>query len=188
MTNLLELYQANNYNTDKYNLGYIENVYNDLFKDYTDPIQFLEIGTYFGGSIQMWSDYFHPDSTIHGIDMHPCEAIKGIPNVKEYIIDAYDKNNIQIFKNNFFDIIVDDGPHTLESFLILIEIYKSKLKKGGILVIEDIINKDWTPQIIKKAMKLKYKKIELKDMAGKQKTDHLLSLWSEQLDIIILTK
>jgi hypothetical protein len=35
---------------------------------------------------------------------------------------------------------------------------------------------------------VKYKKIELKDMAGKQKTDHLLSLWSEQLDIIILTK
>lgn len=188
MQTLLQLYQDKNYNTDKYNLGYIDNLYNDLFKDYIKPIQFLEIGTYFGGSTEMWSDYFNKDSTIHTIDMNYCQAVDPIPNVKQYVFDAYDKKNLSIFNNNYFDIIVDDGPHTLESFLTLVEIYKPKLKKNGILVIEDIIDKDWTPLIIEKATKLKYKKIELKNMAGKQKTEWLLNLWSQQLDIIVLTK
>jgi len=50
--------------------------------------------------------------------------------------DAYDEKFSKKFKQ--FDIIIDDGPHTLESQLKSIELYLPKLKQDGLFIIEDI--------------------------------------------------
>lgn len=42
-----------------------------------------------------------------------------------------------------FDIVIDDGPHTLESMIKFIQLYSQVMKKDGILVIEDIQSWDW---------------------------------------------
>ena len=55
-----------------------------------------------------------------------------------YFGDAYDKNFSDTFDK--FDIIIDDGPHTLDSQLKSIELYLPKLKKDGIFIIEDVQN------------------------------------------------
>ena len=52
-------------------------------------------------------------------------------------------NNIyQLIQNKLgnkkFDFILDDGPHTLESQIEFIKIYKDYLSENGILIIEDI--------------------------------------------------
>ena len=45
-------------------------IYTKHFGHYRDrPIKMLEIGVFRGGSLRMWKDYFHPDSTIVGIDI-----------------------------------------------------------------------------------------------------------------------
>ena len=36
------------------------------------------------------------------------------------------------------DIIIDDGPHTVESQILFLQKYLPKLNKGGILIIEDV--------------------------------------------------
>ena len=35
----------------------------------------LEIGVFFGGSLELWRKYFGPDATIFGIDINPCAPI-----------------------------------------------------------------------------------------------------------------
>ena len=36
------------------------------------------------------------------------------------------------------DILIDDGPHTLQSHQKLLELYLPKMNKGGYVIIEDI--------------------------------------------------
>ncbi|MGI9263102.1 MAG: class I SAM-dependent methyltransferase, partial [Woeseiaceae bacterium] len=45
-------------------------IYARHFERFRDrPIRMLEIGVFRGGSLRMWKDYSHPDSTIVGIDV-----------------------------------------------------------------------------------------------------------------------
>ena len=58
-----------------------------------------------------------------------------------YIMDAFAKENTDKIKQmypNGFDIIIEDGPHTLESQIYAIQNYTQLLKEGGILIIEDV--------------------------------------------------
>jgi hypothetical protein len=115
-----------------------------------------------GGSIKLWYDYF-VNSTIYGLD------IQDLSNVNEDIInkdriklftsvDAYDCNFIEEnFKNIKFDILIDDGPHTLESMIFFLKNYSPLLNNNGVLVIEDVQDYKWfdilyenTPDELKK--------------------------------------
>ena len=48
-----------------------------------------------------------------------------------------------------YDIIIDDGPHTLQSMQICAQYYTSMLTDNGILVIEDVQDINWIPLILK---------------------------------------
>jgi len=104
-----------------------------------------------GGSIKLWHDYF-PNSTIYGLDIIPVsnvnEEIIDKERIKLYTsVDAYDTAFIEntFIKNNIkFDILIDDGPHTLDSMIFFVKYYLPLLKDDGILVIEDIPDMNWT--------------------------------------------
>lgn len=42
-----------------------------------------------------------------------------------------------------FDIMIDDGPHTLESMIYFITMYSPLMKEDGILVVEDVQQIAW---------------------------------------------
>jgi len=46
-----------------------------------------------------------------------------------------------------FDIMIDDGPHTLESMIFFIENYSKLLEDDGILVVEDVQSIEWIEQL-----------------------------------------
>jgi len=105
-----------------------------------------------GGSIKLWHDYFQ-NATIHALDIIPLhdiwDEIKNNNRISIYhSSDAYEE---KFFNDNFlnkdikFDIMIDDGPHTLESMLTFIKLYSNVLANDGILVIEDIQSIDWIP-------------------------------------------
>jgi hypothetical protein len=48
-----------------------------------------------------------------------------------------------------FDIIIDDGPHTLESMIFFIENYSKLLEEDGILVVEDVQSIEWIEDLKK---------------------------------------
>lgn len=183
---LSERYLQGGYCTDKYQLGYYDHFYEKHFKPFTeDPINILEIGIRGGGSIKIWKEYFHPDSNVYGGEI---ENFTPIENTTCYKMDMYSQEALNLFEDSYFDIIVDDGPHTYESFESVITKYYSKIKDGGILVVEDIVNPSWVDPLLELSKLTGYSKIESFNMSGKQKYQDLLDRWKDGLYILKLTK
>jgi hypothetical protein len=141
--------------TDKNTVHSYIDVYEALFskkRDTATHVLEIGIGPYApnGGSIKMWAGYF-PNAQIHTAD------VIGIDEVNPEIIDhpriylhtsnnAYNRSfvtNTFSSKDMKFDILIDDGPHTLESMCQFLVLYLPMLKRDGILVIEDIQSPDW---------------------------------------------
>ena len=123
---------------------YIRSYYNEAFADNSKPINLLEIGVYKGKSLELWSKHFGPDSKIYGFDVedHIVPEFIAQPNIYFEFKDAYADETIAEFKDEYFDIIVDDGPHTLQSQIDCITKWWPKLAVGGKMVIEDIQSED----------------------------------------------
>jgi hypothetical protein len=75
------------------------------------------------------------------------DVIKNNDKIKLYTsTDAYNQTFIQnelILKPVRFDMILDDGPHTLESMKTYVKYYSQLLTEDGILILEDIQSWDW---------------------------------------------
>ena len=183
---LSDIFDIQKYNTDKNDLGYLENFYDDfLIKFKEHPINFMEIGVYNGGSIKLWKDYLHKDSIIYASDINYFEHING---TYSFIGDMYSNEQVSKFSDEYFDIIIDDGPHSFESFVVLMQKYFSKIKKGGNLIIEDVIDSNWVEPLVKLSYSLGYSDCEIVDMTEKQKTNELLERWKNGLYILKITK
>lgn len=126
-------------------------------------INLLEIGVDSGKSLVLWNQWF-TNGKIFGLDINDLRFPIDTPNIIFTKADAYRTETASMFEDNFFDYIIDDGPHSLESFLSVIPLYFSKLCVGGKLVIEDISNIEWIPQLEELASKFDctYKTIDLR--------------------------
>jgi len=183
---LSDIFDIQQHPTDKNDLGYIDNFYDDFFaKLKSNPITMLEIGVYNGGSIQLWKDYLHSESVIYAGDVNYFDHIEGTCSI---IGDMYSESQISKFVDNYFDLIIDDGPHTFESFVILMQKYHSKIKSQGTLIIEDIIQPNWVKPLSDLSYALGYSNCGVVEMTGKQKTDELLNRWKNGLYILKITK
>lgn len=126
-----------------------------------DHITIMEIGVLNGESINLWSKYFENAKEIIGVDINITnQAINTVNPTDEVVLersDAYSDDYVNFIRNNFFDYIIDDGPHTLWSQIAFIELYYKKAKKGGKLIIEDIQSKSDLDAIEQRLKELKYK-------------------------------
>ena len=117
---------------------YVDEVYEGLFapvREYTQKI--LEIGVHHGGSMLLWERYF-PNAEIHGVDITPSVFFwEEHARIKLKICDAYTTDTVDYLDNNY-DIIIDNGAHTLDSMRFFVKNYLAKLSINGIAVIEDI--------------------------------------------------
>jgi len=98
----------------------------------------LEIGLGQGGSLQIWSRYFHPASTIVGLDIDPACSVLAEEGYHIVIGDQADEGTLEKLRElGPFDIILDDGSHVGShqhaSFFGLWQ----AVRPGGIYVIED---------------------------------------------------
>lgn len=145
---LLEQYYTKEYNTDKEDLHcYISEYYSGVFSPYKEnDIKILEIGIRHGGSIQLWRDFF-TNAAVYGIDSGE-EATATVDNCTIIDADAYHINTVISLPNDF-DFIIDDGPHTLESQIRFILLYRDKIKRRGRLIIEDIQSYENLNELIK---------------------------------------
>ena len=155
---LLEIINQNDYiikhGTDKEaKHKYCSAFYDNAFCDLKDKkLNILEIGIQNGSSLVLWNEYFK-NSIIYGIDNTNFinDRLDTYPRIKTIIQDAYKKeltSNLPLF-----DIIIDDGPHTLESQIKFINNYFKKLNKNGKLFIEDVDGKHNLNELRKEASK-----------------------------------
>jgi cephalosporin hydroxylase len=136
--------------------SYCSLVYENLFAPYRDKtLNILEIGICHGGSLILWNDYF-PNATIIGVDNDDQTAppLKLYNRISTHFVDAYSDN----FANtiNDIDILIDDGPHSLDSQLQCIDLYLHKVRSGGLFIIEDIRSIDNANKLIEKVKHLNY--------------------------------
>lgn len=123
-------------------------VYERLFKPFLEldsdqfhrAIRLLEIGTDGGGGLRMYQEYF-PYAQITGVDISPIpDAVKDQPRIMHYQEDAYKQSTVALLEAVFhqFDILIDDGPHTLGSQMFFVQNYPHLLTPEGIAIVEDI--------------------------------------------------
>jgi hypothetical protein len=126
--------------------SYISGYYEQKFSNLIDSnITLVEIGVRSGASLKLWKEYFS-NANIIGIDNLSDLNNHQVPinkswinseNVKFIFGDAYNSQVVDQIENKI-DILIDDGPHTFESHVKLLELYIPKMNKNGIVVIEDI--------------------------------------------------
>lgn len=183
--------------TDKHSThSYIENFYEKNFLPYRNKkITLAEIGTSGGWSIRLWYYYFEKANMIYALDCFSFidfqnfiekgepdsthmnmgyKAIEPPKNIKYIIGDAYSTDICNLIPN--CDIIIDDGPHSLESQLKSVELYLPKVNPGGLFIIEDISSVENQKQIHEKALSIfphfKYEVLDFRET--KQRYDDLM--------------
>jgi hypothetical protein len=134
-----------------------QHAYLDTYEKLLSPLrdsarQILEIGIGgHAGGLRLFRAYF-PNATIHGADITSPKPEWGPVLTDERIIlhagtDAYTMDFIREMSSIKFDVIVDDGPHTLESMKVVVTEYSKLLKEGGILIIEDVQDIGWIEEL-----------------------------------------
>lgn len=124
---------------------YIDSYYtNILDSDFKGTI--LEIGIQNGYSSVLWREWM-PNAKLIGIEYQPArddlkQFLETI-NVDCIIDDGYATHVVSMFDDESIDILIDDGPHTLESQIACIIKWFPKVKRGGKLIIEDVQSPEW---------------------------------------------
>lgn len=174
----LYLNEGQQWGTNKFCVHPYADKYEELFTTYKNKqIKILEIGVYHGGSAIIWDKYF-PLADITIVDIEPRLSVQNITNRVDHsrtrivINDAYSDNFVKSIGN--FDIVIDDGPHDLQSQLNFIKLYYPKLNDGGLLIIEDVQHGHWFEEMIKLVSD---KKHECIDYSGYKTDSKLFILW-----------
>lgn len=118
---------------------YLE-TYDKLFKPFQKGCTFMEIGLAMGESIRLFDEYFE-NSKIVGVDLSIVfEPLKYKNDVT--LIAADGTKPIDQLKDQTFDIILEDASHMTQDQIDTFNLYKNKMKKGGVYIIEDILALD----------------------------------------------
>ena len=127
------------YKTDKAT----EHQYCDFYEQHLshlrfDKIKLLEIGIYKNQSLMMWKEYF-PNAEIHGIDIvdYTGNMIEG---VHYHCFNVENIADITRFsqQHSDWDIIIDDGGHTMKQQQFAFKYLWKSLKSSGIFIMEDL--------------------------------------------------
>ena len=161
---------------------YLEAYYTEEFANPERVMSVLEIGVQNGGSLILWHEWF-TNAKIVGIDiMDAClnnykEASLGreFPRIEIIIADGYERAIADAHKDNSYDYIIDDGPHSIESMKLAIELWMPKVKQGGKLIIEDVQSVEWFEELASHAKKFGYEKYRTFDFReNKLRSDDLI--------------
>ncbi len=112
----------------------------------------LEIGVSGGGSIAMWAEFF-PNVEIFGVDKDKdkvalIEELEQNPRVHLFFEDAYKLKFVKKLNGLKFDIILDDGDHSVPTWMWFLKRYPKFLADDGILMIEDIYSPEHAQHLI----------------------------------------
>ena len=137
------------YDVDALELGYTRHYSDILESSRYDITKVLEIGVETGRSHRMWLEYFE-NATIYGYDIFQYgvdefnKLQEGNPYLDRSVMFKGDQANIvdlQRFiseNGGDFDMIIDDGGHTMEQMQISLNYLWDQVKPGGLYVIEDL--------------------------------------------------
>lgn len=145
MKSLTELFQEHDGRLIRKWVHYLA-IYEKHFQRFRDrqPVV-LEIGTYQGGSLQLWRNYFGLGTKIIGVDINPRCAEFADPNTQIFIGDQSDRAFLRKLRQQIppVDILIDDGGHRMEQQMVTFEELFPHVKPEGIYLCEDLHTSYW---------------------------------------------
>ena len=150
--------------------------YESLLSPYRDNSSVLEIGLWEGDSIRMWSEYF-TNSSIMGVDIYESRTggLHLDPNYNVVIHDATKLSFLDIIKDSKFDVIIDDGSHYLHEQIQTFHLLKNSINKGGLYIIEDIKDIDYSRRYFEDSLHHNCEIIDLRE--EKNRKDDVLVVY-----------
>lgn len=109
------------------------------------PVRVLEIGVYRGGGLGMLSKYLGPSAHIVGLDVDDA-AVKAVAGRFPVVLGDQEDPEVLIALNEKygpFDIVIDDGGHTMRQQIVSIETLYPLLNDGGVYLVEDCHTSYW---------------------------------------------
>ncbi len=149
----------NKHGSDKSTAHDYHLVYSEVFEklNKTDPINILEIGIgsqnpsipsrmcklfKVGGSHKAYKEYF-PNAQVFGADIDK-DTLFSEDRIKTSYVDQLDPVTFEEMHKNFnspaYDLIVEDGLHSFVASLNTLNFALKYIKKGGVIVLEDLNN------------------------------------------------
>jgi len=139
---------------DKASLGYIRHYESRFDSIRLNVTKILEIGVETGKSHRMWLEYF-PNATVYGLDIfNESDRSNYVREFNRLQQSCKHLDRSILFKGNQeneddlrkfidlygsdFDIIIDDGGHTMKQQQISLKCLFNHVKPGGYYVIEDL--------------------------------------------------
>jgi hypothetical protein len=100
------------------------------------PIKLLEIGILQGASIKMWEEYF-TKASLHAVDIYDFSSLNS-NRIQTYLVNQEKEEELKTLPKDF-DVIIDDGGHTMIQQQVTLKVlFLDHLKEGGIYVLEDL--------------------------------------------------
>lgn len=121
-------------------------IYDRHFRQFRGrPVTIVEFGIQYGGSSQMWREYFGPDATIYGVDIDPrCKAWEE-DSFRVFIGDQGDPEFLRSIAEKIgpVDIVIEDGGHFPLHQITTFEVFYPLIRRGGVFLIEDLHTSYW---------------------------------------------
>jgi len=124
---------------------YFDIYHRHLARFRNEAVTLVEFGVYHGGSLQMWKRYFGPRVQIVGVDINPaCKSLEE-DQVQIYIGDQEDRAFLRALCSELgrFDIVIDDGGHTMRQQIVTFEEMFPHLAAPGAYLAEDLHTSYW---------------------------------------------
>jgi hypothetical protein len=145
--NFLDTYFLNSPHGTLHKWLHYFDIYDKTFSRFRGKkVTVLEIGVFRGGSLQMWREYFGSNAQIVGVDIDPqCKRYED-ERISIEIGSQEDENFLKtlVEKYGHFDVIIDDGGHTMNQQKVSFDKLFGAVPFGGVYLCEDCHTSYWT--------------------------------------------
>lgn len=150
-------------------------------------VSVLEIGVYRGGSMRMWSRFFGPDARLVGVDIDPVALISAGDRYTVVLADQADPDAMRKVAEKYgpFDVIIDDGGHSMVQQITSIEALFPMLNDGGVYLVEDCHTSYWDDYEGGRGREgtfMEWVKTRLDDLNGYHQDNAVDPVWTRQVD------
>jgi hypothetical protein len=147
----------------------------------------LEIGVYQGGSLDLWEHYLGPGAVLVGVDVDEAAIRMADPGRTIVLGDQADPEFLASVVAQYgpFDIIIDDGGHTMEQQIVSIEALFPTLAEGGVYLCEDTHTSYWDSHgggLHREGTFMEWVKARVDDLHAYHRPDPAHPVWADLVD------
>lgn len=149
----------------------------------------LEIGVYRGGGLDMWRWYFGERARLVGVDVD--DVAKTVVGQRHQVVlgDQADPEFLARLaaEHGPFDVVIDDGGHTMEQQIASAEALFEHVVPGGVYLVEDCHTSYWPEYgggLRREGTFVEWAKSRVDDVHGyhvREEGDHVHPVWTEHV-------